>query len=194
MKIVYNKLRENAVLPYAATQMSGGLDVTAAHIEHININEVVVYLGFAMQPVSKSIFSDKPKKLGGIAKKPIGCGNYRIRFSPRSSFTGTNWILQNSPCLGDADFRGEYRLRFRAIPTNVETSGSISVNTEEGYVSINDLDQNLYLTYDEFPYKVGDRCAQMWVEEIIPIEFEEGELPNHTDRVGGFGSTNIKNK
>lgn len=186
MKIIYNKLRENAVLPYAATQMSGGLDVTAAHIEHININEVVVYLGFAMQPVSKSIFSDKPKKLGGIAKKPIGCGNYRIRFSPRSSFTGTNWILQNSPCLGDADFTGEYRLRFRAIPYNIEEK----TNTR----SFQENEIEPVLSYEPFPYKVGDRCAQMWVEEIIPIEFEEGELPNHTDRVGGFGSTNIKNK
>jgi len=166
VKIRYKKLRENAVLPYAATQMSGGLNINAAHIEHVSKNEVIVYTGLAMQPIS--MVQDPFEKL--IYHNKIDC---RIRFSPRSSFTGTNWVLQNSPCLGDADFTGEYRLRFRAIPTEIKNyQGGIS-----------------QIQYEKFPYKVGDRIAQMWVEEIIPVEFEEGELINHTDRQGGFGST-----
>lgn len=153
MKVKYQKLRENAVLPKAATELSGGLDLTAAHIEYgegANYDEVIVYLGLAMQP-------------------PPG---YMIRFSPRSSFTKHRWILQNSPTLGDADFTGEYRLRFRGLLELDKTPDGEYVNGME-----------------PFPYKVGDRVAQMWLEEIIPIEFEEGELENLTDRVGGFGST-----
>lgn len=153
VKIRYQKLRENAVLPYAATEMSGGLDLTAAHIERVNGREVLVYLGFAMQP-------------------PPG---YRIRFSPRSSFTKHDWVLQNTPTLGDADFTGEYRLRFRAIPTALDKA--FRGTRKRDFV------------YERFPYKVGERCAQMWVEKIIPVEFEEGELENLTDRQGGFGST-----
>lgn len=150
IEINYKKLRDNAVLPYAATKMSGGLDLTAAHIEYVSENEVIVYLGLAMQP-------------------PPG---YMIRFSPRSSFTGFDWVINNSPTLGDADFLNEYRIRYRAIPIiNQKMSGTT-------------------LTYPEFPYKVGDRCAQMWVEPILKVKFIERELTNITDRKGGFGSTN----
>lgn len=151
MKVRYKKMRDNAVLPKAATAMSGGLDLTAAHIEHKSNQEVIVYLGLAMQP-------------------PPG---FMIRFSPRSSFTKYRWVLQNAPTLGDADFTGEYRLRFRAIPTKID----FEIEPDEA------------MGYDEFPYKVGDRIAQMWLEKIIPVEFEEGELENLTDREGGFGST-----
>ena len=177
MKIIYKKLRDNTVLPYAATQMSGGLDVTAAHIEHVSENEVVIYLGFSMQPVQKST----GMHVNGGKHSRDHLINYRIRFSPRSSFTKYNWILQNSPCLGDADFTGEYRLRFRAIPTRIT---KIPLPPNKKAIGITPL-----LKYEPFPYKVGDRVAQLWVEEIIPIEFEEGELPNLTDRKGGFGST-----
>jgi dUTPase len=156
--INYKKLRDNAVIPYAATKMSGGLDLTAAHIEYVSDNEVIVYLGLAMQP-------------------PPG---YMIRFSPRSSFTGFDWILNNSPTLGDADFLDEYRLRFRAIPTSVKKS------------RWKVLWEYYDLIYPEFPYKVGDRVAQMWVEPILKLNFIEKELVNKTDRKGGFGSTNKK--
>lgn len=156
VNISFKRVRDNAVLPAPATELSGGMDVTAAHIEPVSDDEIIVYLGLQMQP-------------------PPG---YRIRFSPRSSFTGTRWILQNSPALGDADFAGEYRLRFRAIP---------EVGKVASFFNKGDLYK---ATYPKFPYKVGERCAQMWVEEILPVEFKEvEEMPNQTDRQGGFGST-----
>jgi deoxyuridine 5'-triphosphate nucleotidohydrolase len=150
MRIRYKKEDKKAVIPTRATTLSGGLDLTATRIQKVSENEVIVYIGLAMQP-------------------PPG---YMIRFSPRSSFTGYNWVLQNSPTLGDADFTGEYRLRFRAIPTGVK-----------GFFF------KKKLTYDVFPYNVGDRVAQMWLEKIVSVIFEEGELENLTERKGGFGST-----
>lgn len=148
MRLKFQKLRDNAVLPFAATEMSGAMDVTIADIEYIKDNVVKVYLGLAMQPEE----------------------GYRIRFVPRSSFTKYNWVLQNSPCLGDADYTQEYQLNFRALPTFTLTKDQFG--------------------YDIFPYKIGDRCAQMYVDKIIPIEFElVKEFENITDRIGGFGST-----
>lgn len=188
MKIKFKKLRDNAMLPYAATEMSGGLDITAAHIEHVSDSEVIVYTGLAMQPYCPTKISDFRSLEKGESDRPTT--TYRIRFSPRSSFTKYNWILQNSPALGDADFTGEYRLRFRAIPfANPEQTAEI--------MSIND--ENIYVygkkDFEDFPYKVGDRCAQMWVERIIPVEFEEVQELEKTERGnGGFGSTDFPKK
>jgi dUTPase len=85
-------------------------------------------------------------------------------------------VLQNSPCLGDEDYTGEYVLKFRCIPT----LGGLSSFT--GNISL--------YPGEEFPYKPGDRIAQMYLEEVIPIEFEEVEELSNTERGdGGFGST-----
>lgn len=148
MKVVLKKIRENAIHPYKATEMSGAWDLYAADLTtepDLESNDsqfpssVTVYTGFAMQC-------------------PPG---YRIRIVPRSSLTNTKWIMQNSPAIGDADYTGEYLIKFRSI------DGS-----------------------SPFPYGIGDRVAQMYIDEIIPIEFEYvDELVNFTDRVGGFGST-----
>lgn len=108
-------------------------------------------------------------KLGFALELPVG---YKLTLVPRSSLTKTKWVLQNSPGLGDQDFLGEYQYRFRAIP-----SKTIFSNT---------------LAYDSFPYKVGDRIGQVYLEEVIPIEFEEVEELIITKRnTGGFGSTGL---
>lgn len=147
MKVIYKKLRGNAILPRKGTEYSAGYDVYAAKVDKVSDNEVVVYLGFSMQPEDH---------------------NWEIQFRPRSSFTKYEWLIQNSPTTGDSDFPGEYRIRFKAIPVNI---------------------RNNNLQYEPFPYKEGDRVAQMFVKEVEPINFEEGELPHSTDRKGGFGHT-----
>lgn len=149
MKIKYQKLRDNAELPYAATEMSGGLDIVASYIE-LNEDKAIVYTGLSMQP------------------EP----GYMLRFSPRSSFTKYKWILQNSPALGDADYTGEYYFVFRAIPTS----------------GLKRYGRPKIFTFEDFPYKVGDRFIQMWAEKIVTVEFEETQL-EITERQGGFGST-----
>lgn len=107
----------------------------------------------------------------GLAMQPPE--GYMIRMSPRSSFTKYAWALNNSPILGDPDYTGEYILQFQPLLAKF-------VNRENG---------EEFIGHENFPYKVGDRVAQMWLEKIHPIEFEEGELENITDRIGGFGST-----
>jgi dUTP pyrophosphatase len=104
-------------------------------------------------------------KLGFALQPPP---NYKITLVPRSSITKTHWILQNSPGLGDPDYLGEYQYRFRCIP-------NVSPNPFQ---------------YQEFPYNVGDRIGQLYLEEIIPINFIEVEELSDTERgTGGFGSS-----
>lgn len=116
-------------------------------------------------------------KLGFALGLPKG---YKLTLVPRSSLTKTKWILQNSPGLGDADYTDEYQYRFRAIPDTIE-------NKDYGIFGHPNNIANLI--YPEFPYKVGDRIGQVYLEEVIPMEFEEVEELESTDRLGGFGST-----
>jgi dUTP pyrophosphatase len=102
-------------------------------------------------------------KLGFAIKVPI---NHKLTIVPRSSLTKTMWVLQNSPALIDADFTGQIELRFRAMPFSDD------------------------FAYSKFPYKINDRVAQCYLEEVIPIEFEVVEELSTTIRGdGGFGST-----
>jgi dUTP pyrophosphatase len=106
-------------------------------------------------------------KLGVGMTPPKG---YKIVFVPRSSITKYNWVLQNSPFQGDEDFIGEYQLRFRCLPR---------------YNADRDRFQ-----YEDFPYKVGDRIGQMFIEQVIDFEFEEVDELTVTERgEGGFGSS-----
>lgn len=96
---------------------------------------------------------------------------YRIALVPRSSLTKYSYVLGNHYGVGDADFTGEYCLKFRGIP--VETS----------YVGT-------ALRYEPFPYKEGDRIGQMFLEKVIEFEFEEVAELTETERgTGAYGST-----
>ena len=119
-------------------------------------------------------------KLGFSLQPP---NNYKVTLVPRSSLTKTKWILQNSPGLGDPDYLGEYQYRFRALPYGFDLrefkGGEFTGNTN-------------VLKYTVFPFNVGDRIGQIYLEEIIPIEFEEVEELSETERgVGGYGSTGV---
>lgn len=112
-------------------------------------------------------------KLGFALQPPT---NYKVTLVPRSSLTKTKWMLQNMPGLGDPDYTGEYQYRFRAIPDSVRLDADSSCG--------------LTLQYPVFPYQPGDRVGQIYIEEIIPLDFEVvSELETYTRGAGGFGST-----
>jgi dUTP pyrophosphatase len=144
------RLHPYAVIPKQSTELAGGWDVVATEVISESKDFVIYKIGWAMQP-------------------PEG---YKITLVPRSSLTKTKWVLQNSPGLGDADYRGEYQYKFRAIPNDIKHSVIP------------------YLDYEPKPFLVGDRIGQIYLEEVIPIEFEEvSELPSTNRGTGGFGST-----
>lgn len=161
MKIKFKRLHEDAVIPAQATEFAGGWDLTCTQVDYMDddkMNKVICRLGFAMQP-------------------PIG---YRVVIVPRSNLTKHNWVINNSPGTGDADYDKEYEVRFTAIPTGIITT------------VFNDGNTKTKLNYDNFPYKKGDRVAQMYLEKVEEIEWSEEEFEDYNStRIGGFGSTGL---
>jgi dUTP pyrophosphatase len=156
------KIHPNATIPKQATELAGGWDVTATEIEQVSDDLVICKLGFALQLPP----------------------NHRLILVPRSSITKTKWIIQNSPGLGDEDFVQEYQLRFRALPENY---GQNVVSTMQSKANITNT-----LIYPKFPYEVGDRIGQVYLEEVIPIEFEEVEEFDFSNNRGSYGHTGVK--
>lgn len=143
MKLKVKKLFEDAHLPEQMTKGAGAYDVYCHSITKENDNLYTCNLGIAMTPEE----------------------GYRICLIPRSGHSKYNWVLANSFGLGDSDYTGEYKVKFRAIPDSV------------GY-------------YEPFPYVPGNRVAQMFVEKVIDIDIEGVNELDTTERGnGGFGST-----
>lgn len=160
-------INDNAVIPKKASAGAGAFDLTVSSIKKESENSFLVGLGIALQP------------------EP----GYRIRIIPRSSLTKTNWVLQNSPALGDEDYTGEYFLRFKGIPTSLEAF-NMTVYEEGTILYGNEVEESLFMKYDKFPYKVGERCAQMYIDKEIPNEFKVVKELTKTERGDGkFGST-----
>lgn len=107
-------------------------------------------------------------KLGFGITPPKG---HKVVLVPRSSLTKTRWMIINTPCQGDEDFYHEYQLRFRAFPRGI-MHGDV---------------QHLY--YDEFPFKVGERIGQIFIEKVLDFEWVEVDELKETSRLGGYGST-----
>jgi deoxyuridine 5'-triphosphate nucleotidohydrolase len=99
---------------------------------------------------------------------------YKGIIVPRSNLTKFFWILNNSYGVIDSDYRGEWMAVFTSIP--------VLINTHDVHVGTT-----------SFPYNVGDRVAQIYFEEVLPISFDVvPELEVSERGEGGFGSTGLK--
>ena len=155
MRIKIKKLNENAVVPVYATKGAACADVVATEIIKQDSYNVTVKLGFA---------TEIPEGYKGVVV-------------PRSSFTQKGWVMQNSPAQIDSDYRGEWMLKFQAVPVD-------AISTRHGLVD---------LLPDKFPYQKGDRVAQVYFEKVEQAEFIETDELVSTERGdGGFGSTGVK--
>lgn len=89
---------------------------------------------------------------------------------PRSNLTKHSWVLNNSMGIIDADYRGEWKIIFTQVP--VVMDGHVGTTS--------------------FPYKVGDRVAQIYFDKVEDVVFMEYDELNGTSRgEGGFGSTGV---
>jgi len=114
-----------------------------------------------------SITSENGKVKVGLGFKTEIPRGYKGIIVPRSNLTKFNWILNNSFGVIDSDYRGEWM----AIFTPIINVGVIQ----------------------DFPYGVGDRVAQIYFEEVLPISFDVvPELEQSERGEGGFGSTGLK--
>lgn len=147
-EIKIKKLNEKAVIPFQKYSTDGAYDLVATSYEFKD--GLHIYgVGFATEI-------------------PLG---WRVKIRPRSSFTNTHCVLQNSEGLIDSEYRGEWSVRYRDL------------RYYKGTMSNNDLIANK-------PYIIGERIAQCNLEEITPIEWIEVDELNKTERGnGGYGST-----
>lgn len=141
---VYNlgckiKIFDGGKMPTKGTERSACYDMYAREIEEIDEFTYKVRLGVALQPQS----------------------DYRVAIYPRSSISGTGFVLGNSVGVGDEDYTGEYMVVFKRVDFR-----------------------------HPFPYKVGDRVAQFELVPWYNIDFEIVDELGSTERgSGGFGST-----
>ena len=87
---------------------------------------------------------------------------YEMVIRPRSSICKTDAYITNSPGTVDSGYRGEVMVVFK----------------------------NNHPDNHEAPYRIGERIAQIKIQEVIPIEFVEVDELSETERgEGGYGST-----
>ena len=169
MKVKFKKLRENAKLPVKKHDGDFCYDVYACTCEEVAPNVYKYMLGFALQ-IDEDEELMIPTSEGKYHWQSVGDRvityygtDLSVDFRPRSSIWETGMVLCNSEGTGDRPYTGEYAAYF-------------------------------YHVVPELPiYKVGDRILQMKIGITVPIEFEEVDELNKTDRGdGGFGSTGRK--
>ena len=116
-----------------------------------------------------SITSKEDGKMAvGLGFKTEIPKGYKGILVPRSNLTKSFWMMNNSFGVIDADYRGEWMAIFTQIP--------VPLGSHTGTTA--------------FPYNVGDRVAQIFFEQVIPISFDivpELEISERGD--GGFGSS-----
>lgn len=133
--------------------------------------------------------------------------DYECELRPRSSLAKTEYYIVNSPGTIDEPYRGEIMVVFKAR-TNIILFNIID-NIRLGFNRLNeesklkdiycdienviDEDRTDIIDKSKFPYKIGDRIAQILVRKRTKIEWQEvDKLENlgETDRgQGGYGST-----
>lgn len=172
MKVKIKRLHPDAVIPFKIYPSDLCYDVVAVSEEEIAPNVWRYGLGFALQiergneTVEHGIshFDRYGNCYGRDLDKKIQFDNspvnLSIDFRPRSSIYKKGMILANSQATIDENYTGEIKLIFYHIMPNMPR------------------------------YKVGDKIAQCKIGVTFPIDFQEVEELNKTDRdAGGFGST-----
>lgn len=164
IRVKIKKLREGFELPEKQLE-AACYDVKVCFIE--NKGDIVTcYLGFA---------TEIPKGVKGV-------------IVPRSMQTKTKWAMLNSPGQVDEDYRGEWQIKFTYIGQDImprinDVVIGSALNTPWNKNSSGEIVR-------EFPFKVGDRVAQIYFEPVYQTTFLVCENLKVTERgSGGFGST-----
>ena len=147
LKIKFKKLVPEAKSPSQATAGDSGWDVTA--IDDGVVNAEHGYIEY---------------RTGLAVELPEG---YEIQIRPRSSISKYDLVICNSPGTVDNPYRGEIKVRFKAVAR---------------------IKGQLY----EKPlrYGAGDKIAQLIVAPVPQVQWEEVSELNETARgAGGFGSS-----
>lgn len=123
--------------------------------------------------------------------------NYEMEIRPRSSNTKTEFYIPNTPGTLDSGYRGELMILFKnRTDINLfnainKTISSLEILENEKFVDA--PKQELKYVCEKFPYKEGDRIAQILVRKREVIKWKEvamlEDLGSSERGEGGFGST-----
>lgn len=169
MKVKIKRLHPDAAIPAKAHPSDFCYDVTAVSEEQIAPNVWKYGLGIALQiergnePILKDCF----RGIYGFFTEANTTFNLiksplnlSVDFRPRSSVWKTGMVLSNCEGTIDENYTGEISAVFYHVLPHMPR------------------------------YKVGDRIGQIKIGITLPIEFEEVEGLNDTDRgSSGYGST-----
>lgn len=130
---------------------------------------------------------------------------YECQIRPRSSLTKTEFYIANTPGIVDSGYRGEILVVFKCRTNNniikcIDKLNDIifgiitAYNIDEYETAINIRNEcNDIIKINEFPFKEGDRIAQLLIQKISTIEWNEVdslEDLGQTERgAGGYGHT-----
>lgn len=178
-RIVFKNLQQaenpQPTLPqgdYHNDTLNTGFDLVATG-RTITDNYVEYSLGFATQ-IELDTNEGTSTEIAGL--------DMQIR--PRSSVSKYDLIMCNSPGTIDSSYRGEWKVRFKLIPSIKALSRYFNADVELCNTNIDD-----YFNI----YKVGDRVCQLVVNYVSKIECvtTDAELSNSNRKDGGFGSTGV---
>ncbi len=165
MKVIVEKINENAKIPVKAHDEDFCYDVFATSCEEVEPGIWKYGLGLRFEIVRKPFLI-----LGGFVQWGLDIEELlsdskvklSIDFRPRSSVWKTGMILSNCEGTIDELYRGEVFAYFYEVVPGKEK------------------------------YKAGDRIGQIKLGITLPMTFEEGKVNMNTERgEGGFGSTGL---
>lgn len=175
MKVKIKKLHPEAIIPSYATQGDAGMDMTAVSA-HIDKSGLFIEYG-------TGIAVEIPEGFVGL-------------LFPRSSLSKTSLVLANHVGVVDSGYRGEIKFRFKELAMSVKEMDPAVLKTlqeereRKGFPLLTGPRENAIWVASESSYEIGDRIGQLMIIPHPPIEFEEVEELNSSERgSGAYGST-----
>lgn len=116
--------------------------------------------------------------------------NYEMELRPRSINTKTDVYIPNNPGTIDWGYRGEMLVIFKNRSPRIITDAILCLATSD---NLSPIKVDKLIEQQKFPYKEGDRIAQLLVRRRELIEWDEVEYLEElgtTERgTGAFGHT-----
>ena len=131
------------------------------------------------------VYARKIEQEGGMVKCYLGIKTklpegYKGVVTGRSNTTKYPYVLIKGTI--DGDYREEWQARFRATEsTKVYKSWFHRL-----------LNIKPKTKYPEFPYRDGERVAQIYFDRVEYLKWNKSKITDATMRTGGFGSTGTK--
>lgn len=166
MKVLFKRLRQNAVIPKRATPGSAGYDLYLPEDFTVKRGRQLIPLGFAMEMEPEHEGLVKPRS--GFSTK--GMEGYRVEYI----MTNHGFDLEKTPRVNKCPQRFDCDVIEGKVDWDYRKEVHVIINNRSPY---------------DFVIKAGTRIAQLTVHKVETVEWEEVDELSESSREGGFGST-----